>query len=218
MRLDAEGARVFPVFPMEKRKRPSIRPPPGLVVVGRYCELVVSRREIWLIVGRIRAKDRAQVLRTRKSNPDGNGAPITGGSRFFLGQGGESEKTPGARTRSLHGSCDPPDVFLMGSPVARFPASRDPCEPLLPRPVRRPIRSRFDPVPTGPSGLRPVGPAFVRSPRGSSPDLRPVFPPTAARRPLRPPGFLRSVAVGKCSQGDPSRARKLRADAKVFWG
>lgn len=79
--------------------------------------LMAGPCEIWLIGAAIRAMDRSQVLRTRKSNPDGNGTPIAGGSRFFCG-GAESEKAPGARTRSLHGSCDPPDAFLTGPPVS----------------------------------------------------------------------------------------------------
>ena len=169
--------------------------------------------KIWLIPAPIPAMDRAQVLRTRKSIPDRTGTPFTGGSRFFWGRNQKRRQVLG------RGPCTvlrPPDAFLTGRPVAGRAPSRDPCEPLLPRRTRRPLRSRIALFPAGATSLGPTTVAFVRLLSGSRPACT-RRSPARARRPLRPSGVLRSGAVREGSARKGESHKGNRGCGPRFW-
>ncbi len=124
------------------------------------------------------------------------------GSSLFQNVVQKQEKTPGAWTRSSHGSCDPPDVFLnpisltrrAGCPVAASLATLgcDNTFPRLPRPALPPTTT---PPPEGSA----AEPQPIR--RSTRPALSLKTPPfrheafTPTRSDLRPAAFFLSSSI-----------------------
>src|SRR5690606_26817360 len=115
-----------------------------------------------------------------------------------------SEKAPGARTRSLHGSCDPPDAFLTGRPVSGHShpeALANPCRHGSPKT----LRSRPDPFPAGAPGPRPVTFALVRALPGFRTGLAPGLPARSRPEAVAP---VRCLAI-RCGKGRLAGERRV---------